>query len=224
MPRKHLAFTLIELLVVIAIIAILAAILFPVFAKAREKARQSTCQSNMKQMGLAFMQYKQDYDETWPNNAYLLAGGAGSGSTYDGTYELWYTQLMPYMKNWQILECPSATAKTITSWSGGKPNYNWSSVYGWSAWQIGAGQYTLLSSVSDAQLTHPAESIVMGDTQQCYRMTGQLNYVSSDNDRPIDPRHNDGANFLFADGHVKFNKPSAVQYPDGNTRNAAFSL
>ncbi len=57
------AFTLIELLVVIAIIAILAAILFPVFAKAREKARQSSCQSNVKQLGLAFMQYTQDYDE-----------------------------------------------------------------------------------------------------------------------------------------------------------------
>jgi len=63
--KKRQAFTLIELLVVIAIIAILAAILFPVFAQAREKARQATCLSNMKQMGLATRMYLQDYDETW---------------------------------------------------------------------------------------------------------------------------------------------------------------
>ena len=61
-------FTLIELLVVIAIIAILAAILFPVFAQAREKARQASCQSNLKQIGIAFKMYVQDYDEKWPSN------------------------------------------------------------------------------------------------------------------------------------------------------------
>ncbi|MBZ0172326.1 MAG: DUF1559 domain-containing protein, partial [Phycisphaerales bacterium] len=68
MPRRsrRLAFTLIELLVVIAIIAILAAILFPVFARAREKARQSSCASNLKQLALGLMQYAQDYDETYP--------------------------------------------------------------------------------------------------------------------------------------------------------------
>ncbi len=64
--KRRTAFTLIELLVVIAIIAILAAILFPVFAQAREKARQASCQSNLKQIGLAIMMYAQDYDETYP--------------------------------------------------------------------------------------------------------------------------------------------------------------
>ena len=68
--RKRNAFTLIELLVVIAIIAILAAILFPVFAQAREKARAISCLSNMKQLGLAFMGYVQDYDETYPPTDY----------------------------------------------------------------------------------------------------------------------------------------------------------
>src|SRR5512137_1152715 len=86
MPKRR-AFTLIELLVVIAIIAILAAILFPVFAKAREKARQSSCQSNLKQIGLAFMQYAQDYDEQYPYNdpvAYDAAGADQLRSAWPG--------------------------------------------------------------------------------------------------------------------------------------------
>ncbi|HEY3328738.1 MAG TPA: DUF1559 domain-containing protein [Capsulimonadaceae bacterium] len=89
-------FTLIELLVVIAIIAILAAILFPVFATAREKARQTTCASNMKQLGLAFVQYTQDYDEDWP---------VGNQSNGDGSG--WYDSVYPYVKSSQVYDCPS---------------------------------------------------------------------------------------------------------------------
>jgi len=87
--RKHVTkgFTLIELLVVIAIIAILAAILFPVFAQAREKARQTTCASNLKQIGLAITQYVQDYDETYPYAAF-------NGGAYD-----WQWAVNPYVKN-----------------------------------------------------------------------------------------------------------------------------
>src|SRR3954468_16853992 len=76
------AFTLIELLVVIAIIAILAAILFPVFAQAREKARQASCMSNMKQIGLAVMQYEQDYDETVPCGVNMYGGNGWAGQIY----------------------------------------------------------------------------------------------------------------------------------------------
>jgi prepilin-type N-terminal cleavage/methylation domain-containing protein/prepilin-type processing-associated H-X9-DG protein len=86
------AFTLIELLVVIAIIAILAAILFPVFAQAREKARQAACLSNLKQMGLATIQYSQDYDETYPQSEY-------GGSSTCGPQVTWMTAIMPYVKN-----------------------------------------------------------------------------------------------------------------------------
>src|SRR5215468_1948080 len=86
--RGQRAFTLIELLVVIAIIAILAAILFPVFARAREKARQATCLSNLKQIGLAFQMYTQDWDEVYPSGLTLAVPGPDAGSyavMYDKT-------------------------------------------------------------------------------------------------------------------------------------------
>lgn len=105
--RKR-AFTLIELLVVIAIIAILAAILFPVFAQAREKARQASCQSNLKQIGSAFAMYSQDYDEQMVFNYH-----------YDRSRErLWWWEddLQPYMKNYQVYICPSAVPRIRYTW------------------------------------------------------------------------------------------------------------
>jgi len=95
---KRVGFTLIELLVVIAIIAILAAILFPVFAKAREKARQSSCASNLKQLGLALMQYAQDYDERYPMMY-----------RYMPDLYWWADVTQPYIKNYQLLVCPSGS-------------------------------------------------------------------------------------------------------------------
>src|SRR5437016_6241142 len=101
-------FTLIELLVVIAIIAILAAILFPVFAQAREKARQTSCLSNTKQMGLAFQMYAQDYDETWAFTTFYDV--FKSDNTPTGG-DPWVTTTQPYIKNWQVLVCPSDSEK-----------------------------------------------------------------------------------------------------------------
>ena len=94
------AFTLIELLVVIAIIAILAAILFPVFAQVREKARQTSCASNMKQLGLGIIQYVQDYDETYPV-------AIDSGLDYAGSQTAHWTQkVLPYIKANGVYGCP----------------------------------------------------------------------------------------------------------------------
>ena len=101
-------FTLIELLVVIAIIAILAAILFPVFARAREKARQTSCSSNMKQVQMAWMQYAADYDGGycyW----YLNVPNPNPVDRY-----YWWESLQPYLKNTQILRCPSAAKDAAT--------------------------------------------------------------------------------------------------------------
>jgi prepilin-type N-terminal cleavage/methylation domain-containing protein/prepilin-type processing-associated H-X9-DG protein len=105
---KRKGFTLIELLVVIAIIAILAAILFPVFATAREKARQTACLSNMKQIGLALMQYVDDYDDVYPGACMSEPAlrNSGGGSQYI-PYDM---QLMPYTKSDNIFTCPSDTS------------------------------------------------------------------------------------------------------------------
>jgi prepilin-type N-terminal cleavage/methylation domain-containing protein/prepilin-type processing-associated H-X9-DG protein len=135
-------FTLIELLVVIAIIAILAAILFPVFAQAREKARQTACLSNVKQIGTAFMMYIQDYDELWPRGTTDLTlvgpdavvpgapATSNTGKTFAATgYEVtgggqlfnhfkWYGWIFPYTKNMQIFDCPSRK-KLQTTWEKG---------------------------------------------------------------------------------------------------------
>jgi len=127
-PRKNSAFTLIELLVVIAIIAILAAILFPVFAQAREKARQSACLSNMKQMGLGLMQYKQDYDETFPTAYYHRAFNPASGGTSQG-YIHWSALIQPYVKNYGIFLCPSdklgGHAPTCFASAGNNGGFGW---------------------------------------------------------------------------------------------------
>jgi prepilin-type N-terminal cleavage/methylation domain len=105
--RIRRAFTLIELLVVIAIIAILAAILFPVFAQAREKARQASCLSNMKQLSLAVIQYTQDYDETYPTTA--LFDQIGNGDALDWH---WPYRIQPYVKSVQVFWCPSDGGST----------------------------------------------------------------------------------------------------------------
>lgn len=121
--RAHHAFTLIELLVVIAIIAILASILFPVFAQAREKARQSTCLSNMRQIGLGLRMYSQDYDETYPlvNN--------DSWYTYDWVL---LRSTEPYIKNKAVWSCPNFFTFGANNGPNGRPL---NSTYdGWNDW------------------------------------------------------------------------------------------
>ncbi len=117
-PRLSLSigrkgFTLIELLVVIAIISILAAILFPVFARARENTRRASCQSNLKQIGMAFIQYSQDYDERMPASFHTYPGPGmytyPNGTPSTASARPWFSMIYDYLKNYQVYSCPSAS-------------------------------------------------------------------------------------------------------------------
>src|SRR5688500_161340 len=132
--QKNAGFTLIELLVVIAIIAILAAMLFPVFSRARENARRTSCQSNLKQIGLAFAQYTQDCDERYPLNFFCDPPDANCGAP-GTTPILWMYALYPYSKSPQIYNCPSGAANTYQQIdASGRWIYNSASSYGWNVY------------------------------------------------------------------------------------------
>ncbi|MFQ6098960.1 MAG: DUF1559 domain-containing protein, partial [Armatimonadota bacterium] len=152
-------FTLIELLVVIAIIAILAAILFPVFAKAREKARQTSCMSNLKQIALAARAYSSDYDErTAPWGCREYAGYADTiPSNRD---ESPWSRLYPYMKSIQIMACPSSDfiygRCRPGSWGGTARSGN---AYGWCM-----GPSRFRSGRTEADLMWPAETMLCADS------------------------------------------------------------
>ncbi len=195
-------FTLIELLVVIAIIAILAAILFPVFAKAREKARQASCLSNLKQHGLAMNQYVTDYDGTYPpihdvNNPtgrYYVSNG-----TVAGFFWSWEDITQPYIKNTQLHVCPSASDT-----SGNSPAHSYTYNYYFGAWSF---------PTIDSQVVQPASKGLLGErgTSACYHYI----YTGSDNGGQI---HNDGGNMLMADYHAKWFKWSTVYYGKASTQ------
>ena len=186
MGMKKNGFTLIELLTVIAIMAILASMLMPVFGRAREKARQVSCASNLKQLGLAVQMYCSDYDET---NVLTDSGPLGTASE-----PYWYDLLYPYTKNKQILVCMSDTTPAASPIS---------------SYRMGAG----LGGASDALYGDDASgTIVFGE---CDGDTG-VNTWSGANllpesgstvmggAQPRRHRHNGGANYLYYDGHVKW--------------------
>jgi len=182
--RDNKGFTLIELLVVIAIIAILAAILFPVFARARENARRSSCLSNTKQIGLAILQYSQDYDEKMPLHETLAA------SLYS---DWWMPMVQPYAKSTQIAFCPSDSSVTPTA------TLSWKNVsYGYN--------YVYLSGVALAAIGTPSETLVLADKDIPTDGSTSARYVIHQSYAPYapTPRHFDGANFAFVDGHSKF--------------------
>ncbi len=193
---KRRGFTLIELLVVIAIIAILAAILFPVFARARDKARQTSCLSNLKQLGLAVAMYTQDYDEMTPIH-----------NDDDGTPGWRWFQfpllLAPYTKNYQILGCPSDTGWTTPA-TGATGR--------WSSFPVNV----LVVRQPDAAFHDPANTIVLLESSE-----GDLGVDGGPppGDRPYQipsnatfNRHNGGSNMNFYDGHAKWLKPTQTTY------------
>lgn len=202
---KARGFTLIELLVVIAIIAILAAILFPVFARARESARATTCRSNLKQLGSAFMMYIQDYDEKlpriWTGNSDIRTGITNWGSA-----------LLPYVKNRPVYRCPSDANDSVIGYNGNN--------------QIDNG-----SGLKISAMEAPADCVVLMDgwTQKGNDKDPNTDYGLNDDHTIWDstaratdknnsmPRHSGVNNVLFADWHVKATK-GLVTYQTGTTQ------
>ena len=203
MARRTRGFTLIELLVVIAIIAILAAILFPVFARAREKARQTSCLSNVKQISLGILMYCQDYDEKMGNLGWC---------NIPGNFR-WTDMIFPYVKNVQLFECPSASF--LDAGGVNVPG----STYGFNIYNYRAnGWYQVVKVPS------PATTILIGDRAAgCVRILAPQCVIAGcgcygggspvPNNHYMTDRHNGGANFGFCDGHAKWQKvevPSAA--------------
>jgi prepilin-type N-terminal cleavage/methylation domain-containing protein/prepilin-type processing-associated H-X9-DG protein len=224
MRRRH-AFTLIELLVVIAIIAILAAILFPVFARAREKARQASCLSNTKQLTLGLLMYAQDYDEKYPTYYW------GEGNSGIPNSVTWWGGIYPYVKNTQLYACPSQGWEghnTHQVWIDFDPNFD-------NSVSIAYGYNELIGNVGGglkmARLSRPAETVLLADCSSTWiggywnstnrpflRRVAQANGWTGCGCAPNDAvtnkgeaRHNDGSNIGFADGHSKW-------YAFGNCR------
>jgi prepilin-type N-terminal cleavage/methylation domain-containing protein/prepilin-type processing-associated H-X9-DG protein len=269
MKSKHNGFTLIELLVVIAIIAILAAILFPVFAKAREKARQTTCASNEKQLGLAMLQYVQDYDEHFPgNNCSAGNGGSGCstlcGNSYGPGYG-WTADIYPYVKSTATYLCPDDP--TTNNWPGAGQFGNLSYVsYAMNSniddtdqspqqWYSGAG-----ASGLEAKLNSPAVTVLLVEADNIDAMLqagsgsnmqenfwgvcmgvdfatngiwlpgqklmtgysqgitaangGWYDFYNGKSGSGVSGVHSGGSNYLLADGHVKWLRPTAVSFGD----------
>lgn len=185
--RRRSAFTLIELLVVIAIIAILAAILFPVFAQAREKARATTCLSNLKQIGMCSMMYSQDYDEMLPGLAWNRWVGPIDDPTQGPNF--WW-QLNPYAKNSGIWDCPSAQRGAY--YMSGHVNISYYANW-WAIYQ------TPQSSAAIREVARCPYFVDAGEkwayTWEC-DMCGYTTWP-----RPI---HSNGANATYGDGHAKW--------------------
>ncbi|MGQ9731365.1 MAG: prepilin-type N-terminal cleavage/methylation domain-containing protein [Candidatus Zipacnadales bacterium] len=183
MKAQRQGFTLIEILVVIAILAILAAIIFPVFFKARGKARQTKCLSNLKQIGAALIMYADDHDGYYTRGQYWPWTSV----------HLWTHAIEPYLRNQEVLRCPD---------QGGDPyGYGYNIAY-WGHGDTKDGMHGVNDwyPVHQSQVPEPAETVWVVDFGRYWGCGLEFG-----TEQPK-PRHNDGFNVLFVDGHVKWLK------------------
>jgi prepilin-type N-terminal cleavage/methylation domain-containing protein/prepilin-type processing-associated H-X9-DG protein len=231
--HQRSAFTLIELLVVIAIIAILAAILFPVVARAREKARQASCLSNEKQLATAVLMYMQDYDETLPfvldasgncNFDVTNVGDNGKGplvpnvTGQEPRFQL-VTEVAPYVKNDNVWYCPSVGPDAVWDvqvkaghWKKGATmrTQGTSYAYSWVAWPFPytarwPSILTFMGGKSYAFLREPSRWPMISEEPAGIGFTGSVTDLPS-----IAVPHSSGMNVAYGDGHAKFHRMEAA--------------
>ncbi len=209
-------FTLIELLVVIAIIAILAAILFPVFARAREKARQTSCLSNLKQLDVGLQMYMQDHDERWPM-AQTWCGWRDPRNTQ------YFQDIMPYVKNWDLFACPSAACGCMNGslWHHGVDDLiragaipsDFELSYGYSenimnpSWDEPNQSFrcsALDRSLKLATWRHPVDTPMLADCVGLMNGGERIGWANGWGRNEDNLRHSEGSNVAFMDGHAKY--------------------
>lgn len=236
---RKLAFTLIELLVVIAIIAILAAILFPVFAQAREKARQASCLSNLKQIDLAVQMYLQDYDETFFPHVTERHAPPGTPDTADARLPYTYKyKLDPYIKNYSrqgisIYKCPSAP-----QWIAPGPGHWFAYDYGFhineanlpgtagQPWYLQNPDFGFNETTTLASIAYPASFLVVAEASRPDGTASRggiypqpWGFIAPGSSQPA-ARHQEGFHVGYADGHVKWKHPNDTwrSYNDNDWR------
>jgi len=224
--RNAPGFTLIELLVVIAIIAILAAILFPIFAKARERAKATTCLSNMTQIGKGIIMYADDAEGRLPGNSDATAGYWDTTLGFmtpvvpgdPKTYRIWARDIVPYIKTIDVFVCPSsfrrlasvnATTAAVKSPPGANTSYLLNGV-------VASRPMTRIKNPAGTIYLHEAE-VYVRTAQERPRHYGE-GYYTEFNQPQYDDQHNNGANLLFSDGHAQRKKKTAIQFKDFGVR------